>query len=95
MIFSHREEYEYLLQQFPELNQYGKIYYLPGDKQICTYTDTHLKSLEILIQDTKIILRYNDTECVLNNPNDFEYVELLTNYSLELKNYVFIEEIDS
>jgi hypothetical protein len=89
------EEYEYLLQQFPELNQYGKIYYLPGDKQICTYTDTHLKSLEILIQDTKIILRYNDTECVLNNPNDFEYVELLTNYSLELKNYVFIEEIDS
>ena len=89
------EEYEYLLQQFPELNQYGKIYYIPGDKQICTYTDTHLKSLEILIQDTKIILRYNDTECVVNNPNDFEYVELLTNYSLELKNYVFIEEIDS
>ena len=89
------EEYEYLLQQFQELNQYGKIYYLPGDKQICTYTDAHLKSLEILIQDTEIILRYNDTECVLNNPNDFEYVELLTNYSLGLKNFVFIEERDS
>ena len=88
-------EYDFLLEKIPELNQYGKIYYLPGEKQICTYTDEHLKSLEILIQDTKITLKYNDTECVLDNPNNFQQVELLSEYSLEMENFVFIEGIDS
>ena len=88
-------EYDFLLEKIPELNQYGKIYYLPGEKQICTYTDEHLKSLEILIQDTKITLKYNDTECVLNNPNNFQQVELLSEYSLDMESFVFIEGIDS
>ena len=55
----------------------------------------HLKSLEILIQDTKITLKYNDTECVLNNPNNFQQVELLSEYSLDMESFVFIEGIDS
>ena len=51
-------DYNQLSEIFPELNQYGKIYYLPGEKQICTFNDSFLKSLEAIIEESMITLRY-------------------------------------
>ena len=83
-------EYNQLSEIFPELNQYGKIYYLPGEKQICTFNDSYLKSLEAIIEESKITLRYQGKTCILNNPNYFDEIEILSPSSLSLENYIYI-----
>ncbi len=87
--------YRYILNEIPEIEEYSKIYYLPGNKQICTYTNEYLKTLEVEIQENTITLNYQGKECYLNNPNKFNKVELLSDASLELENFVFIEEGES
>ena len=83
-------DYNQLSEIFPELNQYGKIYYLPGEKQICTFNDSYLKSLEAIIEESKITLRYQGKTCILNNPNYFDEIEILSPSSLSLENYIYI-----
>jgi len=83
-------DYNQLSEIFPELNQYGKIYYLPGEKQICTFNDSYLKSLEAIIEESKITLRYQGKTCILNNPNYFDEIEILSPASLSLENYIYI-----
>ena len=83
-------DYNQLSEIFPELNQYGKIYYLPGEKQICTFNDSFLKSLEAIIEESMITLRYQGKTCILNNPNYFDEIEILSPSSLSLENYIYI-----
>ena len=78
------------LKFFLNLDQYGKIYYLPGEKQICTFNDSYLKSLEAIIEESKITLRYQGKTCILNNPNYFDEIEILSPSSLSLENYIYI-----
>ena len=83
-------EYEQLLNMYPELGQYAKIYYLPGEKQICSYNDSLLKTLEVIIEESQIVLTYQGKTCTIFNPNYFDHIELLSPASLSLGNYIYI-----
>lgn len=88
--FIEVSDYIQLSEIFPELNQYGQILYLPGEKQICTFNDSYLKSLEAIIEETKITLTYQGQTCILNNPNYFDEIEVLSPSSLSLGNYIYL-----
>jgi hypothetical protein len=91
----NENDYQYLSNKIPDTVQYGKIYYLKGDKQMCIYSDNFINKLKVEIYTEKIILKYQGKECILHNNNNFDKVELLSKNSINLQHYIYIDENDS
>ena len=50
----------------------------------------YLKSLEVIIEESMIVLTYQGKLAILNNPNYFDEIEILSPSSLSLENYIYI-----
>ena len=51
---------------------------------------TLLKTLEVIIEESQIVLTYQGKTCTIFNPNYFDHIELLSPASLSLGNYIYI-----